>query len=50
MVVRDRARALKAAGKSLDETTQTVIAELKSQYPDTSRIGGAVRTAYAEAR
>lgn len=47
--IRDRAAELKRAGKSLEETTQTITAELKSEYPDTGRVGGAVRSAYAEA-
>jgi glyoxylase-like metal-dependent hydrolase (beta-lactamase superfamily II) len=49
-VVRDKTAALKAQNKSLEEATQTVIAELKQQYPETGRINGAVRTAYTEAK
>lgn len=48
--VRDRTAAEKAAGKSLDEATQAVIAEVRQDYPDTGRVTGAVRTAYAEAK
>jgi glyoxylase-like metal-dependent hydrolase (beta-lactamase superfamily II) len=47
--IRDRTTELKRAGKSLDEAMQTIVAELKSEYPDTGRVGGAVRAAYAEA-
>lgn len=48
--VRDRAVALKAEGKTLEQATQAIAAELKDQYADTGRMAGAVRTAYAEAR
>ncbi|HEY3948110.1 MBL fold metallo-hydrolase [Phenylobacterium sp.] len=47
--IRDRARALKAAGKSQEETVAAVSAELKDRYPDTGRMAGAIRAAYAEA-
>lgn len=48
--IRDRARALKAQGRSQDETVAAVTAELKTTYPDTGRMAGAIRAAYAEAR
>ena len=48
--VRNRTVALKAGGKSLDETVPAVTAELKDRYPDTGRMGGAIRAAYTEAR
>jgi len=48
--VRDRTAAAKGGGKSVEEATQIVVGELKQQYPDTGRINGAVRTAYAEAK
>ena len=47
--IRDRTAALKAQGKSLDEAVSAVTAELKDRYPDTGRMAGAVRAAYAEA-
>jgi glyoxylase-like metal-dependent hydrolase (beta-lactamase superfamily II) len=48
--IRDRTAAAKRSGKTLDEATATVTAELKPDYPDTSRMAGAIRSAYAEAR
>ena len=47
--VRDRTAAAKSSGKSVEEATQIVVAELKQQYPDTGRINDAIRTAYSEA-
>jgi glyoxylase-like metal-dependent hydrolase (beta-lactamase superfamily II) len=50
--VQARARALKAQGKSADETAATVQAELQGKSPDWPRAGGlaaAARSAYAEA-
>ena len=49
-VVRDRAAALKSENQSLDQATQTIVAELKQQYPESARMSGAIRTAYAEAK
>ncbi|MBS0362484.1 MAG: MBL fold metallo-hydrolase [Proteobacteria bacterium] len=46
--IRDRARMLKAQGKSVDETVAAISAELKDRYPDTGRLAGAIRAAYAE--
>lgn len=48
--IRDRASAAKRAGKSLEETTRTIVDEMKAQYPDAGRLSGAVRVAYSEAR
>jgi glyoxylase-like metal-dependent hydrolase (beta-lactamase superfamily II) len=48
--VQARAAALKAEGKSLEDATQTITAELKDKYPDTGRAAGAIRAAYAEAK
>ena len=47
-----RARALKAQGKTADETATTVQAELVAQHPDWPRANGltsAARSAYTEA-
>ncbi|HYM36562.1 MAG TPA: MBL fold metallo-hydrolase [Steroidobacteraceae bacterium] len=48
--VRQRTMALKVEGKSLEETTQLVTAELKDKFGDAGRMGGAIRTAYTEAK
>ena len=50
--VQTRARALKAQGRTADETAATVHAELVAQHPDWPRANGlmaAARAAYAEA-
>jgi glyoxylase-like metal-dependent hydrolase (beta-lactamase superfamily II) len=47
--IRDRAAALKKAGKSQDEAVQIVTDELSAEFPDRNRLGGAIRVAYAEA-
>jgi glyoxylase-like metal-dependent hydrolase (beta-lactamase superfamily II) len=47
-VVRDRTVALKAEGKTVEQTTELLTAELKQKYPETGRAVGAIRTAYAE--
>jgi glyoxylase-like metal-dependent hydrolase (beta-lactamase superfamily II) len=48
--IRDRTRELKKQGKTVDETTTTIAAELKSRYPDAGgRINGAIQSAYKEA-
>ena len=49
-LVRDRTAAEKASGKTVEQATEIVVAELKQQYPDANRINGAIRVAYAEAR
>jgi glyoxylase-like metal-dependent hydrolase (beta-lactamase superfamily II) len=47
--IRDRAAALKKQGRSADETVKTITAQMQSAYPDTGRLAGAIRAAYAEA-
>lgn len=47
--VQERAAALKKEGKTIDQAVETITAELKADYPDTSRAAGAIRAAYAEA-
>lgn len=47
--IRERTRALKAQGKSADDTVAAITAEMKANYPDTGRLAGAIRAAYAEA-
>jgi glyoxylase-like metal-dependent hydrolase (beta-lactamase superfamily II) len=46
--IRDRAAALKKAGKSQDEAVQIVTDELSAEFPDKNRLGGAIRAAWAE--
>jgi len=51
--VQARARALKAEGRTADETAKTVQAEFQAQHPDWPRANGlaaAARSAYAEAQ
>jgi glyoxylase-like metal-dependent hydrolase (beta-lactamase superfamily II) len=48
--IQKRAGELKAEGKTADEAVQTITTELHGTYPDKNRIGGAVRTAYKEAK
>jgi glyoxylase-like metal-dependent hydrolase (beta-lactamase superfamily II) len=49
--VQARISELKREGKTLEQATETVTAELKSQYPDwTGNAGSAARSAYAEAK
>jgi glyoxylase-like metal-dependent hydrolase (beta-lactamase superfamily II) len=43
----DRARALKAAGKTQDEAVQAITEEMAAQYPDRNRLAGAIRAAYS---
>jgi glyoxylase-like metal-dependent hydrolase (beta-lactamase superfamily II) len=45
--IRDRATALRKAGKSQDEVVQALTDELSAQFPDKNRLGGAIRAAYA---
>ena len=47
--VRDRTVTEKRAGRSLDETVQTVTAAFGDRAPDKTRLAGAVRAAYKEA-
>ena len=42
-----RAQALKAAGKTQDETVQIVTEEMATQYPDRNRLAGAIRAGYS---
>ncbi|HEX5008085.1 MAG TPA: MBL fold metallo-hydrolase [Hyphomonadaceae bacterium] len=39
----------KRAGKTVEQATTDVTAQLKDQYPETGRMAGAIRAAYAEA-
>ena len=39
---------LKQQGRTVDEAIQTITDELKSRYPNTNRISGAVKVAYQE--
>jgi glyoxylase-like metal-dependent hydrolase (beta-lactamase superfamily II) len=48
-LVRDRTVALKAEGKTVEQVTEVLTAELKPRYPEAGRVSGAIRTAYAEA-
>lgn len=48
--IRDRTAAERKAGKSLEETTATVTADMAKAYPNTGRMAGAIKAAYAEAR
>ena len=45
--IRDRAQALKAAGKTQDEAVQTITEEMVAQYPDRNRLAGAIRAGYS---
>jgi hypothetical protein len=50
--VQSRTRALKAGGKSVDETVAIVTQEMQAQFPtwtNLPRVAVAVRTAFAEA-
>jgi glyoxylase-like metal-dependent hydrolase (beta-lactamase superfamily II) len=47
--VQTRTAALKKEGKTVEQAVETVTAELKSQYPETGRMAGAIRAAYREA-
>jgi glyoxylase-like metal-dependent hydrolase (beta-lactamase superfamily II) len=42
-----RAQALKAAGKTQEETVQIVTDEMAAQFPDRNRLAGAVRAGYS---
>jgi len=48
--IQAQAAELKKAGQTQDETVQTITDEMAGQYPDRARLGGAVRTAYVEAK
>jgi hypothetical protein len=50
--VQARARALKAQGRTIDDTASTVQAEFQAQHPGWPRVNGvaaAARSAYTEA-
>jgi glyoxylase-like metal-dependent hydrolase (beta-lactamase superfamily II) len=50
-MVQTRAAELKQQGKSVDEATTTIAAELQPQYPNGgNRLVGTIRAAYAEAK
>jgi glyoxylase-like metal-dependent hydrolase (beta-lactamase superfamily II) len=42
-------RAARRAGRTVEQATTEVTAQLKDQYPETGRMAGAIRSAYAEA-
>ena len=48
--IRARTAELKKAGKTLDETTQAITAEMSAQNPDAFRLNSAIRAGYNEAR
>lgn len=49
--IQSRVAELKREGKTLEQVTETVIAESRAKYPDwTGNATGAVRSAYAEAK
>jgi glyoxylase-like metal-dependent hydrolase (beta-lactamase superfamily II) len=48
--VRDRTAAEKRAGRSIDETVETVTAAFADRAPDKGRLAGAIKAAYAEAQ
>jgi cyclase len=47
--VRDRTAAQKRAGSSMDQAVETVTAAFGDRAPDTARLAGAIKAAYAEA-
>jgi glyoxylase-like metal-dependent hydrolase (beta-lactamase superfamily II) len=47
--IKTRTAELKKQGKTADEAVAAVTAELQPRYPDTNRLGGAIRAAYKEA-
>jgi len=48
--VRDRTAAEKKAGRTADQTTETVTAAMAERFPDKGRLAGAIKAAYAEAQ
>jgi glyoxylase-like metal-dependent hydrolase (beta-lactamase superfamily II) len=50
LLVQSRTAALKREGKTQEQVLETLTAELKSQYPESGRLAGAVRAAYREAQ
>jgi glyoxylase-like metal-dependent hydrolase (beta-lactamase superfamily II) len=49
-LIRTQTVKLKTEGKSLEAATQMITADLKDKYPESARMAGAIRTAYAEAQ
>src|SRR5262249_57191487 len=47
--LRDRTAAEKKAGKTADQAVDTVTAAMADRFPDRTRLGQAIRVAYAEA-
>ncbi len=47
--IRDRTRALKKEGRTVDEASKIIAEEMKPKYPNAMRINGAVKVAYQEA-
>ena len=47
--VRDRTAAEKRAGRSVEQTVETVTAAFADRAPDKARLGGAIKAAYAQA-
>ena len=47
--IRDRSAELKKAGKTEDEAIQVITDEMSAQYPDKSRLAGAIRAGFNEA-
>ena len=47
--IRDRSAELKKAGKSQDEAVQIITDEMSAQYPDKTRLAGAIRAGFNEA-
>jgi glyoxylase-like metal-dependent hydrolase (beta-lactamase superfamily II) len=50
IAIRDRTAALKSEGKTVDEAVKMVTEEMRPEYPDAGRMGGAIRAAYKEGR
>jgi len=48
--VRDRTAADKKAGRTADQTTETVTAAMAERFSDKGRLAGAIKAAYAEAQ
>jgi len=47
--IRDRTAELKKAGKTQDEAVQIITDEMSAQYPDKTRLAGAIRAGFNEA-
>lgn len=48
--VRERTAVEKSAGRTLEQATATVTADMSPRYPDSGRLAGAIRAAYAPPR